>query len=751
MRSGEGTPGGIHMGGVKGQGQLVFGLDIGTRSIVGTVGYKADDGFHVLAQEIREHVSRAMLDGQIHDIASVGQTILEVKKSLEERLGRKLGEVCIAAAGRVLRTVTVNVSEEFDSDREVLGEDIYNLSMSGIEQAYNEFQSKNDTDIKFYCVGYTPMRYYLNGYQMGNLEGHKAKKIGADLIATFLPDDVVDGLYKAVEAAGLHVANLTLEPIAAIQVAIPDKFRLLNLALVDVGAGTSDISITREGSIVAYGMIPVAGDSLTDVIVQKCLVDFDMAEHIKRSLREEKEEIEFTDIMGLPQKVSATEINEALAPYVDDMTARVADEIKRLNGDKPVSAVFVVGGGGMVPGYTDKLSEKLGILKERVAIRGEEVMKDIIFEDKDAHKDSLMVTPIGICLSFYAQSNNFIFVSFNGERVKLYDNGHLTVSDAAIQVAFPNEDLFPKRGKALTFTIGGKARIVRGTEGESSQILVNKEPADLYSQIRSGDLIEVKPSTPGQDAEYTLGELNELKAPVRINVNHKIIEFPKKAIVNGAIQDTFYKICEGDDIKVNNFYTVEQIGEFLDIPIGDNIRVNATPAVLTTKVYEDFSLEFEIGKAGSYKSSSESSEVNYSSEEDLDAVSDKAEEGAVHADADSFASLPDDDGTAAEMKEKQAEKASGSETDSSEKENASEGDEKTDTPVTSSVTVMANGKSFTLTGKDEYVYVDIFDSLNFDLKASNGRKIITLLNGRAAQYLEPLKDGDVIEVRWEEK
>ena len=104
------------------------------------------------------------------------------------------------------------------------------------------------------------MRYYMNGYQMGNLEGHKAKSIAVDLIATFLPDDVVDGLYKAVEFAGLHVANLTLEPIAAIQVAIPEKFRMLNMALVDVGAGTSDISITKEGTITAYGMIPVAGN-----------------------------------------------------------------------------------------------------------------------------------------------------------------------------------------------------------------------------------------------------------------------------------------------------------------------------------------------------------------------------------------------------------------------------------------------------------------------------------------------------------
>ena len=696
------------MGGVKSQGQLVFGLDIGTRSIVGTVGYKADDGFHVLAQEIKEHESRAMLDGQIHDIGKVGDTIRDVKKKLEDRLGKKLGEVCIAAAGRVLRTVTVNVNCDFEAEKEVTDEDIYNLSMSGIELAYSEFQAANDTDMKFYCVGYTPMRYYLNGYQMGNLEGHKAKKIAADLIATFLPDDVVDGLYKAVEHAGLHVANLTLEPIAAIQVAIPDKFRLLNLALVDVGAGTSDISITRDGSIVAYGMIPVAGDSLTDCIVQKCLVDFDMAEHIKRSLNDGIPEIEFTDIMGLPQKVKADEIQQSLTPYIDDMTTKVAEEIKRLNGDKPVSAVFVVGGGGMVPGYTKTLSEKLGILKERVAIRGEDVMKDIIFEDENAKRDSLMVTPIGICLSFYVQSNNFIFVTFNGERLKLYDNGHLTVSDAALQVAFPNEDLFPKRGKAITFNIGGKSRIVRGTTGESSQITINGETADLYSQIRSGDAIEVKASTPGEDAHLTLGELAEMKSAVKITVNGKDFELPRKAVVNGKLRESFYEISEGDDIKVNNFYTVEQIGEFLDLPISDNILVNQTPAVLTTKVYEGFTLEFEIGQL----KSAESAEYTY----------------------DNLAEPEEEDLKENEPAEEKAPES---------KEPAPSSDNK--------VSVTANGRIFTLTGKDEYVFVDIFDKLNFNLNDSKGRGIITLLNGKKAQYLEPLKDGDVIEVRWEDK
>ena len=107
------------------QGQLVFGLDIGTRSIVGTVGYLNGGKFHVLAQRSKEHETRAMLDGQIHDIGKVGETISRVKEQLEEDLGRELTEVCIAAAGRVLRTVTTYVEHSFESDREITQDCIY--------------------------------------------------------------------------------------------------------------------------------------------------------------------------------------------------------------------------------------------------------------------------------------------------------------------------------------------------------------------------------------------------------------------------------------------------------------------------------------------------------------------------------------------------------------------------------------------------------------------------------------------------
>ena len=714
------------------QGQLVFGLDIGTRSIVGTVGYLNGTKFHVLGQYAKEHETRAMLDGQIHDINKVAETIASVKRHLEDDLNRNLTEVCIAAAGRVLRTVTIKVEQQFESEKEITDEDVYALDTLGIEKAYEEFQKSNDTDMKFYCVGYTPMRYYMNGYQIGNLEGHKAKTIGADLIATFLPDDVVSGLYKAVELAGLHVTNLTLEPIAAIQVAIPEKFRMLNMALVDVGAGTSDISITKEGTITAYGMIPVAGDSLTDIIVQHCLVDFETAEMIKRKATVE-EMVEYQDIMGLPQVITAEEVKDILNDTVTNMTKMVAATIKELNGDKPVSAVFVVGGGGMVPGYTDSLAKDLGIPKERVAIRGREVMQNIVFELENAQMDSLMVTPIGICLSFYEQSNNFIFVEFNESRMKLYDNGRLSVADAAMQVQFTNEDLFPKRGKALTFTVNDMARMVRGSQGEAAVITLNGDPADLHTKINSGDIIKVVASTEGDPGYQELGKLPELAEWMHVTVNGNKITLPKTAMVNGKQENEFYQIQEGDVITVQNSYTVAQVAEFLDVPLGGDIRVNDAPAKEDTKVYENFSVSWDMNVARGIWSG------------------DAAESGMTYAD------LPEDDGAESEYSVSENEDANsaanGADADSANNENGAAqnvGANAAQSATGREVKVMANGRFITLSGKDNYVFVDIFDHIDFDLKESNGRGITTLLNSKTADYMESLKDGDVIEIYWNE-
>ena len=697
-------------------GQVVFGLDIGTRSIVGTVGYQSGEQFIVLAQTVREHQTRAMLDGQIHDIGQVGATITEVKEELEKQLGMTLHDVCIAAAGRVLKTVNVRADIAYEEDHDINKEDIYGLETLGVEKAYQHFTEENQTDVRFYCVGYTVVRYYLNDYPIGNLEDHKARKIGADLIATFLPDDVVDGLYKAVEIAGLSVANLTLEPIAAIQVAIPPMYRMLNIALVDVGAGTSDISITKDGSIVAYGMIPVAGDSLTEAIAGHCLVDFETAEHIKRGVSTE-ESVAFTDIMGLPQVITREEVYAVTKPLVETMAKQVSDKIKELNGDKPVSAVFIVGGGGKINGYDEALAVEMGIVKERVALRGEEVMQKIQFMQPEIRKDSLLVTPVGICLSFYAQNNNFIYVTFNHKRVKLYDNSRLAVVDAALQADFPNSGLFPKRGQELRFMLNGKERIVRGGLGETAVIKVNGNACDITAPIHANDVIEVTESTAGEPAQCTIGKLPEYHTSIEIIVNGTKLSLPKYALVNGELQSEYYEIRQDDHVEITNYYTVEQLLQFLDLTENSvTVMVNNLPAQPDTKVYENFTVAWQAAEREEDAEPEEGEETEGSQESETVAL-DKENADDSEASGDSAA----------------------------QKQNVSEQENDAST-----IMVIANGKPVTLSGKKEYIYVDIFDYIDFDLTQPKGKSVVTLLNGAKAGYVDILKNGDQIEIYWEQ-
>lgn len=687
-------------------GQLVFGLDIGTRSVVGTVGYKDGDLFYVAAQEVLEHKTRAMLDGQIHDIGKVGETVAQIRSRLEEKLQRKLNNVCIAAAGRVLKTVSVHVETEFSEEKQITKEDVYSLDSLGVEKAYEEFSAQGQPEEKFYCVGYSIVKYYRNEYPISNLVDHKARNISADLIATFLPDDVVDGLYRAVELGGLQVANLTLEPIAAIQVAIPEMYRMLNIALIDVGAGTSDICITRDGSVAAYGMIPCAGDILTEAIAAHCLVDFVTADRIKKEIGE-NETVSYQDIMFLPQTISRQTVETLLEPLVESMARQAAEKIKELNGGKPVSAVFVIGGGGKFSGYTEKVAQYLEIQKERVALRGPEVMQQIVFPE-GIEKDALLVTPLGICVNYYEHNNSFLYVTFNETKVKLYDNGMLTVVDAAIQAEFPNEGLFPQRGTALNFTVDGKKRIVRGLAGEAADISLNGKPADLHTPIEANDKITIVPSTKGKDAYVEAGSLPEYQATLTIFVNDTKVVLPKFVSVNGTLQSAYYRIQENDDIHLLQYYTVKQIAEFMDmeLPQEATVYVNHQVAAPDTVVYENFSVRLE------------NCEPRPRSQEDYEPVRE-----AEKADPDEETVVMEEDGEPAQQ----------------------------EAPVsgeTNAVVVLVNKVPTRLEGKENYIFVDIFDFISFDLTKQDGKSIVTTVNGQEAQYMQPLHDGDRIEIYW---
>lgn len=701
---------------------FVFGLDIGTRSIVGTVGYRQPDGhFVVVAQAAVQHETRAMLDGQIHDIGKVADTIRSVSDQLEQLTGKKLNNVCIAAAGRVLKTVEQEAEVTFTTETVVTTEHVYSLDMLAVEKAHETLRQSDNSGLKYYCVGYSVMRYYQNDYPITNLEGHKCSKIRTELIATFLPEEVVDGLYAAVERAGLHVENLTLEPIAAINIAIPERFRLLNIALVDVGAGTSDISITKDGSIIAYGMIPAAGDELTECIAKHYLVDFQEADRMKCESTEQ-EEVEFQDIMGLPMTVKSSDIAEVVRENVQSITKQVAEKIIELNGDKSVSAVFVVGGGGKITGFTECLAEYLGVAKERVALRGSEVLREVTFLRQDLEIDSLLVTPIGICMNYYEQRNNFVFVSVNGERIKLYDKGNLTVIDAALQKGLTNDKVFPQRGDAVAYYVQGNLRMQRGEPGESAVIRVNGEEASIATPIHQNDVIEIEVSTKGKPGSIEIQALPEYKSAISFYVNGAKVDCPCFVSANGQLVSAYYEIQNEDKIEILPYYTLEQLLDFMDIAAEGEVLVNHVPANLQTKVYENFSVDCQI----------------MDKFHETEAVPQESMSSSDMAAIDrSHEPMPVSDTT----DESQSSETVNTENITDEQKSQSFDPEK-------DFAITVNGEPYALRGKTHYILVDVLDIYPIDTSKAHGDYMEIKINGMDAEFSQPLAEHDAVILRW---
>lgn len=572
-------------------------------------------------------------------------------------------------------------------------------------------------------------------------------KIFVELIATFLPEEVVDGLYEAVEYAGLNVASLTLEPIASMNIAIPEQYRLLNICLVDVGAGTSDICITKDGSIVAYGMIPLAGDEITEKIAKNYLVDFNTAETIKISASNpDNKEVVFNDIMGLEQRVASSEIQAIAEESIDNMAKSTSDKIIELNGGKPVNAVFVVGGGGKMPSYTKVLAKNLGIAPERVAIRGKEVLTTVDFNVEGFEKDSLYVTPVGICTNYYTQKNKFIFVNVNNERIKLYDNNKLTVFDAIMQIGYPNEKLFPRRGAQIEFMVNGKVRLVRGLAGEGAVITLNNKPASLNTAIEQNDVIFVEESTIGEPASITLGQIEEFGSDITFVVNGKNIVCPRFAYVNGELKSEFYDIRNEDSIRIENFYTVEQLFTFLDLDYKDyDVLVNNMPANKHTKVYENFMVSFSnVPKQTSYAdleddTENEDADRGYYSDNNTEQNNEAGNGPAVQNDSD--------DNNSSDMSD--ATKGNNNAGDTQESADGASFNTAPDIqrPIRD-VSIIVNGTPVVLKGKSDYVLVDLFQFYDFDLSKPKGN-IVILHNGVRSEYTAPLNDGDDIKIFWE--
>ncbi|MDT3699640.1 MAG: cell division FtsA domain-containing protein [Thermincola sp.] len=551
------------------QDKYIFALDTGTRSVVGVVMQETIKGLEIIAAEQLEHPSRAMIDGQIHDIEKVAKAIKLVKEKLEAKIGQKLTRVAVAAAGRALKTVRLRSESDSAEFKEIQQDDILRLELQAVQEAQIRLVEGDSREVNweesaedlynYHCVGYSVVFYELDGFKIGNLQGQKGKQMAVEVIATFLPRVVVDSLFAALHRADLEMTSLTLEPIAASAVVVPPSMRQLNIALVDVGAGTSDIAITDVGSIVGFGMVPMAGDEITERISQHYLLDFNQAESIKRSVRI-NEEITFCDVLGMEHRISKSELLDAISETVDTLAKQISEKILELNGRTP-QAVMCIGGGSLTPMLQDKLAENMGLAKQRVAVRGREAISEVYGAQEMVGPEA--VTPIGIAVTAYEHKGlGFARVTVNNLQVRLFEINKSTVADALLGAGINLRRTRPRLGLAQTVAVNGELKIIKGGRGQAAVIKLNGTETTIDTPVKHDDIIEFVPAEDGADAQGFICDVVPQMMPFVVYVNRKPLTVNHVITMNGERADYNDEIIDNATIT---YHRPQNVVEILDL------------------------------------------------------------------------------------------------------------------------------------------------------------------------------------------
>ncbi|AZV44745.1 cell division protein [Peribacillus asahii] len=542
--------------------ETLFALDIGTRSVVGIILEKLSESYKIIDILSQEHAERAMLDGQIHDVMAVAKIIQQIKEQLEEKHG-PLKKVSVAAAGRALKTEKATIAVNIKGKPMLSREDILHLEFSAVQEAQHLVAQKNQTNSTYYGVGYSVLYYRLDGQEIGSLIDQTGEEASVEIIATFLPKVVIESLLAALKRADLEMQALTLEPIAAINVLIPPSMRRLNVALVDIGAGTSDIALTDSGTVIAYGMVPIAGDEITEAISDYLLLDFPLAEEAKRKLMT-NDVITVTDILGFEVDISKEEIIHNIQPALNRLADSISQEILELNNGKAPKAVMLVGGGSQTPELTKLIAKRLALPENRVAIRGIEAIQHVQFSSH-VHKGPELVTPIGIAIAANKSPIQYMSILVNGQPIRLFDMEQTNVSDCLLTAGIKLNKLYGKPGMAKIVHFNGQQITIPGEHGTPPKILLNGVEVALDAAVKNEDIIEVTKGEDGHTAILCIHDLIDHMPSKKVTINGVTYIIEATITRNGSIVTRTEFIKDHDVITCSIPETIEELLQVLQL------------------------------------------------------------------------------------------------------------------------------------------------------------------------------------------
>ncbi|MCK5824469.1 MAG: cell division protein FtsA [Ichthyobacteriaceae bacterium] len=350
---------------------IAVGLDIGTTKVAAIVGRRNDHGkIEVLA--VGKTRSLGVNRGMVNNITKTIESIKLAIEDVEVKSGKKIDKVVVGIAGQHIRSIQHSdyIMRE-NSDDVITQEDIDHL----IKQVHKLVMLPGEQ-----IIHVLPQEYRIDYVEdIKDPIGMSGARIEASFHVVVGNISSIKNIGRCVTNSGLKVHDVTLEPIASAESVLSEEEKEAGVALIDIGGGTTDLAIFKDGIIRHSAVIPFGGNIITDDIKEGCSIIEKQAEQLKVRFGSawpgEMSDNEIVSIPGLrgrePKEVTMRNLSQIISARVREIISQVFQEIKNYGYEEPrkkLIAGIVLTGGGAQLNHMQQIVEYITGIDTRVGV-----------------------------------------------------------------------------------------------------------------------------------------------------------------------------------------------------------------------------------------------------------------------------------------------------------------------------------------------------------------------------------------------
>ncbi|CAG0974531.1 Cell division protein FtsA [Methylophilaceae bacterium] len=336
---------------------LIVGLDIGTSKIVAIVAeLQPEGGLKVIG--LGQHTSRGLKKGVVINIDSTMQAIQRALEEAELMADCKISSVFTGIAGSHIRSlnshgmVKIKEAEVTQADVDRVVDTARAIALPSDQQILHILTQE------FIIDGQEDVREPLG---MSGMKLEVKVHIVTGAVAA------AQNIVKCIKRCGLEVTDLILQPLASSMAVLTEDEKELGVCLVDIGGGTTDIAVFKQGAIRHTAVVPIAGDQVTNDIAVAFRTPTQSAEEIKikhgcalRQLADPREVVEVPGVDGRePRQLSVQTLAEVIEPRIVELYELVLSELRRSGMEEMIASGIVISGGSSMMRGMVELGEEI--------------------------------------------------------------------------------------------------------------------------------------------------------------------------------------------------------------------------------------------------------------------------------------------------------------------------------------------------------------------------------------------------------